>query len=93
MFKCPVHVNIQNICKTFSLRFMMVSVARKIGNLFSKDALFNISINISELILVNISVSGYCLFILGHFCCLLSLNMYGVNTLISETLVIAYSKS
>lgn len=58
MFKCPVYDNIQNICRTFSLRFMIVSVARKIGNLFSKGALFNISINISELMLVNIGVSG-----------------------------------
>lgn len=38
---------------------MIVSVARKIGNLFSKNALFNISRKISELNLVNIGVSGY----------------------------------
>lgn len=66
MFKCPMYVNIRSVCRKFSPRFMIGFVARKIGNLFSKDVLFNVSRNISELKLVNIGVSGYCLFILGH---------------------------
>jgi len=78
------------MCTKFSLQFVVVSVARKIGKLYKKDALFNISINISELKLVNIGLSRYFLFILGHFYRLLSLYMYGVNIVISETLVVAY---